>query len=828
MNRRIPRKFWVHFGITALVLGLFLPSATNATKSYCADLQLAADGSSDYVIVLPVNATSVQKTAANELQSYFKQIADAELQIVSESDVVWSENMKAFVIGPGKLSQQALGNVDESSIGYDGIILKSIGNTIVLSGSPQRGPIYSVYEFLETQLGCKWWTSTESTIPHTPNLTISNNIDVFYAPRLEYRESYYRETISNPYFSVKIKCKGSGERIPDEFGGRHIFQFFVHSSFPLIPPEKYFLDHPEWFSEIDGVRKVGYPGWAGQSKAYQEFEAKLKPEQIHASGTQLCFSNDEMIAEMVKNARSALRNNPKATFLSISQNDWHGYCTCEKCRAADEEDGSHAGSLLRGVNKVAEALEEEFPNLYVETLAYQYTRKPPKVTKPRKNVVVRLCSIECSFAQPLNSEANQSFRDDLVGWSQLADKLFVWDYATDFAFYLLPFPNYRVLAPNINFYVDHNVVGFFEQGDYQCETGDFVQLRNWVVAKLLWNPSLDPKALVDEFIAGYYAPELVSIYRQYFDVLLNAVEKDSYYLGIYKQNTNGWFDPESLNKATRLQKEALAIARDLEEKYPEKHKGLVAKVRREQIPIDIVWLQEYRRMKLYSRLRGEEFQGPNDPLRAARDLCSKFDEFGLTRRSESESFDGFKQYQANLVAEFEDYQSGNQTVPDICKGLPDNSWIDLQEFDLNKHSYGKYTFVVDDKQAANNRAVKMPGDHFEWATSWNVEKSIELLQPVNADNKAETPVYHVYAYVRCDASVDEGLAMTLGVYDEKDKKNMSYKELSVSEIKGTDYRLVDLGALPLTPTMYVWFAPPKRPGEVEAVYIDQIAVVREQ
>ena len=822
------RTFLKRRGNAAFVFCLFLLSVTSAISAYCADLQLAVNGSSDYVIVLPADATAVQQTAANELQTYFKQVADAELPIVSDADVEWNNNVKAFIIGPGKLSQQALGNVDESSIGYDGIILKTVGNSIVLSGSPKRGPIYSVYEFLETKLGCKWWTSVESTIPHTPNLTIADDLDVFYAPKLEYRESYYRDTISNPSFAVKIKCNGSGEGISDEFGGRHIFQYFVHSSFPLIPPEKYFLDHPDWFSEIDGVRKVGYPGWAGQSKAYQEFEAKLKPEQIHASGTQLCFSNDEMIAEMVKNARTALRNNPKATFLSISQNDWHGYCTCEKCRAADEEDGSHAGSLLRGVNKVAEALEDEFPNLYVETLAYQYTRKPPKVTKPRKNVVVRLCSIECSFAQPLDSEANHTFRDDLVGWSKVADKLFVWDYATDFAFYLLPFPNYRVLAPNINFYIDHNVVGFFEQGDYQCETGDFVQLRNWVVAKLLWNPSLDPKVLANEFIAGYYAPELVPIYRQYFDVLLAAVEKDSYYLGIYKQNTNGWFDPESINKATQLQKEALAVARDLETKEPEKHKGLVAKVRREQIPLDIVWLQEYRRMKLYSRLRGQDFLGPDDPLQAARDLCAKFDEFGLTRRSESESFEGFKQYQTNLVAEFEDYQSDNQTVPEICKDLPYNSWINLQEYDLNKHNYGKYTFVVDDKHASNKRAVKMPGDHFEWATSWNVEKGVELLQPENKSDDGETPVYRVYAYVRCDASVDEGSAMTLGVYDEKDKKSVSYKDLPVSEIKGADYRQIDLGSLSLTPTMYVWFAPPKRPGEVEAVYIDQIVIVREK
>lgn len=824
----ISRIFAGRFRNAAIAFGLFLSfSVIGILDAYCADLQLASHGSSDYKIVLPVNPTPVQKTAANELQSFFKQVTDAELPIVPETDVSWNNDAKLFIIGPGKLSQQVLGDVDESSIGYDGIILKTVGYSIVLSGAPKRGPIYSVYEFLERKLGCKWWTSTESTIPHTTDLTIADDFDVFYSPKLEYRESYYRDTFNSP-FAVRIKCNGDREPIPDEFGGSHIFQYFVHSSFPLIPPEKYFLDHPDWFSEIDGVRKVGCPGWAGYTQAYTEFAAKLKPEQIHSSGTQLCFSNDEMLAELAENARKALRANPKASFLSISQNDWQGFCTCEKCRAIDEEDGSHAGSLLRGVNKVAEALEDEFPDLYVETLAYQYTRKPPKVTKPRKNVVVRLCSIECSFAQPLDSEANKTFRDDLVGWSKIADKLFVWDYATDFSFYLLPFPNYRVLAPNIKFYVDHNVVGFFEQGDYHCETGDFVQLRNWVVSKLLWDPSLDPKALVNEFVAGYYAPELVPIYRQYFDVLSDAVEKDDYYLTIYKPNTSGWLDSDSLNKATVLQKEALRIARDLEAKNPEKHKGLVAKVRREQIPLDIVWLQEYRRMKLESRLRGVEFLGPEDPLQAARDLCAKFEEFGLTRRSENESFEGFKQYQANLVAEFENYQSNSQAIPEICKDLSEASWIDLQEIDFNKHNFGKYTFLVEDANASNGRAVMMPGDHFEWATSWNVSKLIELLEPKDAGSVAETPVYHVYAYVRCDASSDEGSAMTAGVYDEKNKKSASYKVVPVSQIKGTDYALIDLDSIPLTDSMYVWFAPPKRPGEVEAVYIDQIVIVREK
>jgi len=85
--------------------------------------------------------------------------------------------------------------------------------------------------------------------------------------------------------------------------------------------------------------------------------------------------------------------------ISISQNDWHGYCECEKCKTLDEQEGTHAGALIHFINAVAEEVEKEFPDILIETLAYQYTRVPPKHVRPRRNVVIRLCSIECAFAE---------------------------------------------------------------------------------------------------------------------------------------------------------------------------------------------------------------------------------------------------------------------------------------------------------------------------------------------------------------------------------------------------------------------------------------------
>ena len=75
--------------------------------------------------------------------------------------------------------------------------------------------------------------------------------------------------------------------------------------------------------------------------------------------------------------------------------------------------------MIRFVNSVAEDLEKDYPNLTIITLAYHYTQKPPLHVKPRKNVVVQLCDIHCSFAVPLSDDRNKEFRQDLLGWLKI-------------------------------------------------------------------------------------------------------------------------------------------------------------------------------------------------------------------------------------------------------------------------------------------------------------------------------------------------------------------------------------------------------------------------
>ncbi|MDR2627934.1 MAG: DUF4838 domain-containing protein, partial [Dysgonamonadaceae bacterium] len=475
VNSSISRKEFLKsasFFVLLMISAVFIL----ADCSQSGRLTLSKNGKALYSIVLPDHPTAVESTAAKELKKYLDEITGADFAIMNESDA--DNTQPQIVVGNSSRAKALLPDVDADKLPYDGIVIETAGKNIILAGHPVRGALYAVNTFLEDAAKVRWWTSTESFVPENKKLTVPK-LHVRYAPRLVYREALYKDAFHDETFASRMKCNGGIAQISPEYGNHHKFQYFVHSFYPILPPEIYSDSHPEWYSLIDGKRTF--------------------------QGAQLCLTNEEMREQFIINALDALCKNPEADFISISQNDCAGACQCEKCRAIVKEEGSEAGPLIHFVNSVAEAVEEEFPGVWVETLAYWYTRKAPLKVKPRKNVVIRLCSIECSFSQPLGAgEQNKPFREDMEAWSKIADHLFVWNYVTNFSSYMLPQPNLHTLADDIRFFVRSNTIGLFEQGDAFCDAGDFVRMRNWVISRLMWKPELDENRLIDEFLSGYY------------------------------------------------------------------------------------------------------------------------------------------------------------------------------------------------------------------------------------------------------------------------------------------------------------------------------------
>jgi len=223
--------------------------------------------------------------------------------------------------------------------------------------------------------------------------------------------------------------------------------------------------------------------------------------------------------------------------------------------------------VVNFVNKIAEEVEKRHPDKFIDTLAYQYSRKPPKSIKPRANVIIRLCTIECCFSHPLescNSEQNSQFREDLLAWSKVAPKLYIWDYVTNFANYLMPFPNLYVLKPNIRFFIKHGVKGIFEEGNYSPGgKGEFAELRAYVLAKLLWDPDEDFETILDEFIDSYYGRSSKQI-KEYIELVHELVKRKNIHVSIYSPPTSEYLSRETLIEADGLFKEAERLAEDAE------------------------------------------------------------------------------------------------------------------------------------------------------------------------------------------------------------------------------------------------------------------------
>ena len=392
---------------------------------------------------------------------------------------------------------------------------------LVFEAPNAQAAVYAVYDFLENICGCRYYTSTEEYIPFDANLTVEFSIRECI-PALDYREVYYRDFF-NPEFAEKHKMTAQNAR-------HSVWGTWCHSFQEFLDPDIYFDEHPEYYALFQG-RRVG-------------------------KNAEPCLSNPEVFEVMAANIEKAMAEKPECNFWSISQNDNDAYCTCEKCRALDEAEGSPMGSVLNFVNKMA----RRFPHKTISTLAYWYTRKLPKTIRPEKNVHIMLCNIEANRGLPIETDARSlGSKEELLAWEEVCDNISLWDYCIQFRNLVSPFPNLRVIPKNIRFFLDHNVKMLFSQSNREYE-GEFSALRGYLLAKCMWEPSIDAQAVIREFCEGYYGPAANAILT-YIEEVHDAMEAAGGELSIFGGPLDAkdtWMDEAHYARYNALAEEALA------------------------------------------------------------------------------------------------------------------------------------------------------------------------------------------------------------------------------------------------------------------------------
>lgn len=447
-------------------------------------LYLSDKNTTPYVIVYRKDHTLSEQTAAEELAKYLEKITGAIFTIVTDDTAAADcEIVVGFCDRPGCVSDKDLGD--------DGYTIRVDGKRLLILGSGVRGALYGVYTFLEKYCGCRFFAKDCERVPTAENsLYIDSNIELTEIPVFEYRNVYWYSFMEDEMFCAKLKVNGGmGHPITEKIGGAiHYNGGFCHT-IPELAETGNIWDMP-------------------------------------------CLLDEDIYQTTLKNVRAKLRAEPEKKIISISQVDGNnGECSCDKCRAVFEEEGSHIGTLIKFINRIKEDIKDEFPDVVLDTLAYQYTRKPPEKTKPHDGMIVRLCNVESCFRHPIENVCKEvdpafgSFPENLRKWSNICQRLYIWDYTTNFTNMSTIFPNLEALRPNMKLYADNNVVGVFSQGNSTDLNGEFGELRAYLLARLQWNPYMTESEYrnhMKEFCEAYYGEG-----GKYFLEFVNLIHANS-------------------------------------------------------------------------------------------------------------------------------------------------------------------------------------------------------------------------------------------------------------------------------------------------------------
>ncbi|PWM73542.1 MAG: hypothetical protein DBX59_04790 [Bacillota bacterium] len=470
------------------------------------DTVLAETGKTDFIAVLPDCPDEYEQFAASELCWIFSLAVGVKPEVVSEKDLT-AKTRRIFL---GKT--EALKKLGEKptfeEFSYDGYKIRTEGEDVYIYGL-QRGTYFGVYEFCKIHFGYRYYAKTEIKIDKADKYYF-HSISVFEKPDIDARSLGFWST-------YKLEVTGNFEHACRMKLGRNLHTDWIlsaHTYFQILPKEKYFAEHPDWYSP---------------------------------AGNNLCLTNEEMTAAFIESLKKII-SETKGNYLMMGQEDNFEFCDCPRCRAKIAETGSPSAVMMRFSNKVAREikawLKETDPDrpLTLVTFAYNATNKPPVKTDENgkyvpacdgvvveDNLAVMIVPFSCVYSKAYNDKKyNPAVADTFEGWSAVTKNMHVWTYCCNFDNYMINFNNWSMMKKNYSILRDYGVSFIFDQGSHNSPTPCFEELRQFLQAGFMWNLEQDEEQLTDEFFDEYYkdiAPHMKN-YWQMFRVRWDFIESE--------------------------------------------------------------------------------------------------------------------------------------------------------------------------------------------------------------------------------------------------------------------------------------------------------------
>lgn len=486
----------------------------------------------DWEIVLAPNADPREEHAARELRRWMTAITGKAPALLAGPSQ--GKTRKIFV---GRAWAESFADDLKTLEGTDGYAVRTRDGNIHVFGAHPRGALYGVHALLERNTDIIW---------PRPNPELAAVYS--QTPALSFSDADF---LSRPVFAKRhISMGGYTMNNP------HVFQDWLGRNGLNSPWALHTGNNPLVWQR---GAQLGYGGsymfWLRDAKAEDpNVLPLLDGKRVDNVWRNPCYSYDGTATAIAEHFRKLLKTLPGRDMehLHATIADNWAVCGCPDCLApiplpngekltTDTADSTKNPLFFSTrnflmLNKVAEDLKKDFPDLKITTHAYIFTAEPPKVpvhpgiipeyaAYPTQNVRFPI----------LAGKGSRTGNYDEGIWKRRFEKWgeekkgelgsFGYYYTEGFnALADTAAEDFRALARFDA--VQAHTEGFPVDGE-EFSTWDADAIEKWSMAKLMWDPSQDPETLRADYIRRVYRGaerEMTAFYKLIRDAWHGAPE----------------------------------------------------------------------------------------------------------------------------------------------------------------------------------------------------------------------------------------------------------------------------------------------------------------
>jgi len=417
-------------------------------------------------LVLPEGGGDALRQAVEELRRRIPQMGGGEVEILAERDR--ESGGSVIVLEEAEFEPSVLfppGTDERFQIVVEKDVLR-------IRAEEPLGWEFGLYTLLDHYGGVRWfWPGEEGTyVPEPTQWTIPCGTTMFEPAYVARRFTGFR---------------GEGSREWLRRNRVHNKLSFSHNLRRIFDRE-FFLAHPETLAvdwDPSDPPPEGHPIW------------RFQPD----------LSSDLVVEAAAEAAIRAFREDPSLVSFSLSTNDNTRYGDSPGIRSDTRpmryfrDLPDYSDSVFRFMNRVAAIVEETFPNRFLGCLSYMWTENVPSF--PVHPMVMPYLTADRSQGYDVNF--TEEDRRLVKKWTEAGPRLIgVWDYLHSARH---PFPR------RANLIVGQRIRDMARAGvrAYTAEMNPVWPFHGelpWMVARMLWNPSLKPGELEREFQDRFFGP----------------------------------------------------------------------------------------------------------------------------------------------------------------------------------------------------------------------------------------------------------------------------------------------------------------------------------